>query len=144
VQRSAVIALLITAIASAQTKPKPPKSPRLYVIDCGVLTMSAPQLFGFTKEEVGEKQPFAVPCYLVVHPKGTLLWDVGIIPDARINGATREGDSTVSKTLKASLAEIGYSAKDINYLGLSPPALGPHRKRQRLCRIDMARPSGRA
>jgi glyoxylase-like metal-dependent hydrolase (beta-lactamase superfamily II) len=118
-KRIAALALLLAVIASAQTRPKPPKTPRLYVIDCGMLTMSAPQLFGFTKEEVGEKQPFAVPCYLVVHPKGTLMWDTGVIPDARVNGSTTEGVSTVTKTLKASLAEIGYTPKDITYLGLS-------------------------
>jgi len=117
---AAVLGLAFFAlIASAQTKPKPPKTLRLYVIDCGRLTMSRPELFGFTKEEVGEKQPFAIVCYLVVHPKGTLMWDTGVIPDARINGSTTEGGSTVTKTLKASLAEIGYTPKDITYLGLS-------------------------
>ncbi|HWF08225.1 MAG TPA: N-acyl homoserine lactonase family protein [Bryobacteraceae bacterium] len=110
-------AFLDAGIAAAQTKPKPPKTPRLYVIDCGLLTMSGPQLFGFTKEEIGEKQPFAVPCYLIVHPKGTLLWDTGVIPDAQV--PTTQGISTVTKTLKSSLAEIGYTPKDITYLGLS-------------------------
>ena len=105
--------------AASQTKPAPPKSLRLYVIDCGTLTMSAPQLFGFTKEEIGEKQPFAVPCYLVVHPKGTLMWDVGVIPDAQVNGATTQGVSTVTRTLRSQMAEIGYKPEDITYLALS-------------------------
>ncbi len=115
---AAALTLLISPDANSQSKPKPPKTPRLYVIDCGLLTMSGPQLFGFTKEEIGEKQPFAVPCYLVVHPKGTLMWDTGVIPDAQVNGQT-QGISTVTKTLKASLAEIGYQPSDITYLGLS-------------------------
>jgi glyoxylase-like metal-dependent hydrolase (beta-lactamase superfamily II) len=80
--------------------------------------MSDPTTFGFTKEEIGEKQPFAMPCYLVVHPKGTLMWDVGLVPDSQVNG-TRQGTSSVAKTLKSQLAEIGYSAADINYLALS-------------------------
>jgi glyoxylase-like metal-dependent hydrolase (beta-lactamase superfamily II) len=116
---AAAFAFLVATAATAQTKPKPPKSPRLYVIDCGLLTMSGPQLFGFTKEEIGEKQPFAVPCYLIVHLKGTLLWDTGVIPDAQVNGSTTQGVSTVTKTLKSSLAEIGYTSKDITFLGLS-------------------------
>ena len=91
---------------------------RLYIFDCGLLTMSAPATFGFTKEEVGEKQPFAVPCYLVVHPKGTLMWDVGVIPDAQVNGST-QGISVVTKTLKSQMAEIGYTPADIKYLALS-------------------------
>ena len=112
------LTFLIAPAAISQSKPKPPKSPRLYVFDCGLLTMSAPATFGFTKEEVGEKQPFAVPCYLVVHPKGTLMWDVGVIPDAQVNGAA-QGISTVTKTLKSQMAEIGYTAADIKYLALS-------------------------
>jgi N-acyl homoserine lactone hydrolase len=112
------LTFLIAPTTPSQTKPKPPKSVHLYVFDCGLLTMSAPALFGFTKEEVGEKQPFAVPCYLVVHPKGTLMWDVGVIPDAQVNGST-QGISVVTKTLKSQMAEIGYTAADIKYLALS-------------------------
>src|SRR6202142_1473120 len=112
------LTLLIAPAATSQSKPKPPKTPRLYVIDCGLLTMSAPATFGFTKEEVGEKQPFAVPCYLVVHPKGTLMWDVGVIPDAQVNGST-QGISVVTRTLKSQLAEIGFTAAHIKYFALS-------------------------
>jgi|HubBroStandDraft_6_1064221.scaffolds.fasta_scaffold384745_2 N-acyl homoserine lactone hydrolase len=115
---AAVLAFLMVPAATPQSKPKPPKTPRLYIFDCGLLTMSAPATFGFTKEEVGEKQPFAVPCYLVVHPKGTLMWDVGVIPDAQVNGTT-QGISTVTRTLKSEMAEIGYTAADIKYLALS-------------------------
>ena len=115
---TSVLAFLIVPAAISQGKPKAPKSVRLYVIDCGLLTMSAPATFGFTKEEVGEKQPFAVPCYLVVHPKGTLMWDVGVIPDAQVNGST-QGISTVTRTLKSQLAEIGYTPADIKYFALS-------------------------
>jgi N-acyl homoserine lactone hydrolase len=110
--------LLIAPAATPQSKPKPPKSVHLYVFDCGLLTMNAPATFGFTKEEVGEKQPFAVPCYMVVHPKGTLMWDVGVIPDAQVNGST-QGISVVTRTLKSQMAEIGYTAADIKYLALS-------------------------
>ena len=113
-----ILAFLFAPAARPQNKPKPPKSPRLYVFDCGLLTMSAPATFGFTKEEVGEKQPFAVPCYLVVHPKGTLMWDVGVIPDAKVNGVL-QGLSLVTKTLKSQMAEVGYAAADIKYLALS-------------------------
>jgi glyoxylase-like metal-dependent hydrolase (beta-lactamase superfamily II) len=113
-----ILTFLIVLPAAPQSKPKPPKSVHLYVFDCGLLTMSAPALFGFTKEEVGEKQPFAVPCYMVVHPKGTMMWDVGVIPDAQVNGST-QGISVVTKTLKSQMAEIGYTPVDIKYLALS-------------------------
>jgi N-acyl homoserine lactone hydrolase len=115
---AAAVIILNIPPAAAQSKPAKVTTPRVYIFDCGTLTMSAPQLFGFTKEEVGEKQPFAVPCYLVVHPKGTLMWDVGVIPDAQVNGTT-QGVSTVTKTLRSQMAEIGYKPEDITYLALS-------------------------
>ncbi len=125
-KRLALAAMAVTALtflvapaAQTQSKPKPPRSTRLYVFDCvACWTMSAPATFGFTKEEVGEKQPFAVPCYLVVHPKGTLMWDVGVIPDSKVDGTT-QGISTVTRTLKSQMAEIGYAPADIKYFALS-------------------------
>lgn len=113
-----VLTFLSASVATSQSKPKPPKSVHLYVFDCGLLTMSAPANFGFTKEEVGEKQFLSVPCYLVVHPKGTLMWDVGVIPDAKVNG-TAQGISSATKTLRSQMAEIGYAPEDIKYLALS-------------------------
>src|SRR5215475_7763523 len=62
----------------------------------------------------------SVTAYLIVHPRGTLLWDTGVIPDELIQpGGTTEARATVYKTLKGQLAEIGYKASDITYLALS-------------------------
>jgi N-acyl homoserine lactone hydrolase len=115
---------LVAAVSSATQEhkaPKPPKSLRLYVFDCGVIQGLDTGLFGFKKEELAETR-LAVPCYLIVDPKGTLMWDVGIIPDTAFkdDGApVTQGVSTATKTLKGQLAEIGYAPSDITYLGLS-------------------------
>ena len=55
-----------------------------------------------------------VPCFLVAHPKGTLMWDVGVIPDATVEkqaasgGARYDVNATaaalVKRTLKGQLA----------------------------------------
>ena len=66
----------------AQTAPQV-KSPRLYVLDCGVLKRGEPTAYNLTREQVGVTD-FSDACYLIVHPRGTLLWDVGIIPDDQI------------------------------------------------------------
>ena len=49
---------------------------RLYVFDCGTIKGLSPAMFNFKDSEVKATE-FVVPCYLVVHPKGTLMWDVG-------------------------------------------------------------------
>src|SRR5580704_3954685 len=62
----------------------------------------------------------SVVAYLVVHPRGTLLWDTGTIPDELVKpGGTTVARATVTKTLTGQLAEIGYKPADINYVALS-------------------------
>jgi glyoxylase-like metal-dependent hydrolase (beta-lactamase superfamily II) len=110
-----------TGVLFAQTAPKPPASLRLYVMDCGVIKGLAVTMFGFKEGEVPPRD-FAVPCYLVVHPKGTLMWDVGVIPDSAFSaggGPVTQGISTATKPLTAQLAAIGYKPSDITYLSLS-------------------------
>jgi glyoxylase-like metal-dependent hydrolase (beta-lactamase superfamily II) len=112
-------ALFVTSVAAAPLAP--PKSPRLYIFDCGVIKGLGVELFGFTAGEVPARD-FFVPCYLVVHPKGTLMWDVGVVPDAAFtaDGApVTQGVSTVSKPLLPQLAAAGYTPADITYLSLS-------------------------
>jgi len=125
----ALIGTLIVPIGMDAVQQRPQlKSPRLYVFDCGMLE-GDPVRFNLTREEVATTN-FSVACYLVVHPKGTLLWDTGAVPDAEVksgNQPTRyhivlpntERYVTLAKSLKRQLAEVGYTPKDINYLALS-------------------------
>ena len=120
---AAVVAWFLPALAAA-----PPKvtSVRLYVFDCGVLERGEPTAYGLTKAQVGSTN-FADPCYLVVHPSGTLLWDVGIIPDDQIKAGgsagvsvqAANGTNVAKAMLRSQLAAIGYSARDITYLAVS-------------------------
>ena len=99
--------------AGAQTA----RSVKLYVFDCGTLKSGNPDVLlarGVTTTDM------SVTAYLVVHPRGTLLWETGVIPDALIQpGGTTEARATVHKTLQSQLAEIGYKPLDITYLALS-------------------------
>ena len=65
---------------------------------------------------------FITPCYLVVHPSGTLMWDVGQIPDANFpanGGPATQGVFTSPKKLLPQLAGVGYKPADITYLAMS-------------------------
>jgi len=59
--------------------------------------------------------------FLDAHPKGTLIWDTGAIPDSSFppGGPGKIRNSTSLKTLTSQLAEIGYVPADIQYLALS-------------------------
>jgi glyoxylase-like metal-dependent hydrolase (beta-lactamase superfamily II) len=88
-----------------------PASLRLYVLDCGTMT-GDPARFRLQREEVSTTD-MSTPCYLVAHPRGTLLWDTGALPDGS------ERDLVLRRPLLGQLAELGYSPADIDYLALS-------------------------
>ena len=49
----------------------------MYVFDAGVLPIADPlPLFGLKKEQVAASD-LADGAYLIVHPKGTLMWEGG-------------------------------------------------------------------
>ena len=96
-----------------------PNSMRLYVFDCGTLKDRDPAAYNLTRGDVGSVN-MADPCFLIVHPKGTMLWETGL-NDAmfrRPEGAGPNHD-IVSKSLQSQLAEVGYKPSDIQYLAMS-------------------------
>jgi glyoxylase-like metal-dependent hydrolase (beta-lactamase superfamily II) len=115
------VAAVASTVAQQHHRAHAPKTLRLYVFDCGVIKGLDPGLFNFKKEELAETE-LAVPCYLIVHPKGTLMWDVGVIPDSAFKDdgqPVTQGPSTATRTLKSQLAEIGYSPSELTYLAHS-------------------------
>jgi N-acyl homoserine lactone hydrolase len=108
---------ILTGALLWSPSPQTPPSPKLYIFDCGTLKSGNPDVLlarGVTVTDM------SVTAYLIVHPRGTLLWDTGVIPDELIQpGGTTEARATVHKTLRSQLAEIGYKPSDITYLALS-------------------------
>jgi len=97
------------------------KSVRLYVFDNGMITGLDPAAFHLKKEEVATAD-MVVCSYLIVHPKGTLMWDTGAIPDAALKAdgsPVTQGRFSATRTLMSQLAAVGYAPKDITYFGLS-------------------------
>jgi N-acyl homoserine lactone hydrolase len=136
-RRLAIVFAVLAAIAAGTgpagdtvraASPAAPTTMRLYVFDCGLLdvTTEGVERYHVTPAEVGETR-FAVPCFLVAHPRGTLLWDLGVIPDgiveAQPQGARANVNPTVAavvtRTLKSQLAQIGYAPADIRYDAIS-------------------------
>jgi glyoxylase-like metal-dependent hydrolase (beta-lactamase superfamily II) len=113
--------LLLGLSALAQNKPQPPKSVRLYVFDCGILDNADTSRYQLKRNEVGTHL-MSMPVFLIVHPKGTLLWDTGAIPDAAFKPDGLPATlryATSLKPLTEQLAEVGYTPADIKYLALS-------------------------
>ncbi|PYR36704.1 MAG: MBL fold metallo-hydrolase [Acidobacteria bacterium] len=134
-RRLALPALFLLLISGGRAAPtahpasaEPRKPLRLYVFDCGVLnvTPEGVERYHVTPAEVGETR-MSVPCFLVEHPAGTLMWDLGVIPDAVVEAQPQGARSSVNptvgavvtRTLRSQLAQIGSSPGDITYFAIS-------------------------
>jgi glyoxylase-like metal-dependent hydrolase (beta-lactamase superfamily II) len=124
-KRLAILAVALavagTMTLSAQARRDKVKTPRLYVFDDGAIKGLGPQLFNFTREELPNTDVVMVS-YLIVHPKGTLMWDSGGIPDSAFTADGTEVKSdvmTASHELLPQLATVGYAPTDITYFALS-------------------------
>ena len=100
---------------------------KLYVFDCGRITIadvSQFSIFSLSEDEVSTMVA-AVPCFLIEHPQGTLMWDLGLsealypdgmtIPEGPLTGSTL----AVETTLTNQLAVLGYAPSDIDYIAMS-------------------------
>lgn len=125
-----LIACTFCLAAAAQTPPFPPRYPplpavssvRLYVLDCGTIISNRPENFGLTRDEVFNPN-FSDTCFLVMHPKGILLFDTGL-NDRNVGRPIYETmigyEAQVKfKTLRGELADIGVTPDKITYLALS-------------------------
>jgi N-acyl homoserine lactone hydrolase len=122
-------ALLLVILVSACIWSAPPAI-KLYVFDGGILEVSDPSRFQLTKEDVGLTD-LSVACYLVVHPKGILMWDACAVPDSEWTPTGspvkhhlnipdgQQRDVIISSPLGAQLTSAGISPAAITYLALS-------------------------
>lgn len=98
-----------------------PSSPRLYIFDCGVIHTDNGDAYSLKKEEMASTE-MSIPCILVAHPKGTLMWDNGYIPDRAFppgGGQASSGVVTQDKPLLPQLTAAGYAPSDITFLSMS-------------------------
>src|ERR1019366_8625905 len=105
------LATIPEGMGQSPAQPSPPI--KLYVFDMGTLKSANPKALldrGITVTDM------SVTAYLIVHPKGLLLFDTGVIPDELVKPeGTTVARATAHKTLAGQLAEIGYKPSDITY-----------------------------
>ena len=91
--------------------------PRLYVFDCGLINLDNLEMFGLTAEESSVRQMF-VPCYLVEHPKGRLIFDGGLpknVADSEGPVDIDGGSLVYDRWIVDQLASMGLGPADIDY-----------------------------
>lgn len=120
----ATAALSLAGLSLAACAAPGPRAPgpdiALYAMDCG--KMNVPNIDAFADDGAykGIARNMVIPCYLIRHPQGDLLWDTGV-PEAIADrpGGVGPGGITVARKLTAQLADLGLTPADIEYLSIS-------------------------
>lgn len=118
--KSVVAAIgLATVLAPAAAQAESPEI-RLYVMDCGRLSMSNADFYADDGAYKGVAKTMVVPCFLIRHPKGDLIWDTGV-PESLADQPPKPGAESIVVTRKLTdqLRELGLAPADIEYLSIS-------------------------
>lgn len=117
-------AALGLAIVACGAGTNSPEELRLYVLDCGRLglTSEAVELFGIAADETDVRE-LAVPCYVVEHPSGRLLWDSGLPSSfAEADSWQQQEDGSrlrLDQTLAEQLADLNLDMGSFDYVAFS-------------------------
>lgn len=119
-----LLAVSLLGCTAAATAAEPVQQVRLYALNCGDMTAKNKGLFSDTGEYDGQTHEMISPCFVIRHPKGTLLWNSGIGDEtaAKPEGGTLGGGNFTTKlqvTLADQLKQLGLSAADVNFVAFS-------------------------
>lgn len=119
-----VAALAMLAACGQSTEQAQAPAIQLYAMDCGHTAFTDLDMFADDGSFAGQSRELIVPCYLIRHPSGDLIWDTGL-PEAIAdmpNGISPPGfpaRMTVPVKLSAQLAELNLTPADIEFVSFS-------------------------
>jgi glyoxylase-like metal-dependent hydrolase (beta-lactamase superfamily II) len=137
------LALLLTTAASAvlltacspKTETEAPAAPEaaevadvaevapltVNVLDCGSIGVSDLDAFSSAGDYAGQADQLTDTCYLINHPKGRLLWDLGLPSQLVGQPPFTQQIFTVSveRSITDQLADLGLTPADLTYVAIS-------------------------
>jgi glyoxylase-like metal-dependent hydrolase (beta-lactamase superfamily II) len=119
-----VAALAMLAACGQSTEQTQAPAIQLYAMDCGHTAFTDIDMFADDGSLAGQARDLIVPCYLIRHPDGDLIWDTGL-PEAigdMPNGISPPGfpaHMTVPVKLTAQLAQLNLTPADIEFVSFS-------------------------
>ena len=93
---------------------------RLYEFDCGRLSFDSIEGFSIAGDETDVRE-LAVPCYMIEHEKGRLLWDGGL-PSVVADTEGWQGEGIrmrLDRTLAEQLAEMDLDMRSFDFVAFS-------------------------
>lgn len=120
--RPGLMLVVLTLAGTLARAMDPVTGLRLYVLDCGSMAIRNMGLFSDTGAYEGRSGTIVDPCFLIRHPKGTLLWDTGLSDSLVGHDAPPNADGValhVERPLLEQLAGLGVTPPDVTYLAFS-------------------------
>ena len=124
IRHSVLLLSVLLVIGGCQPSASPgadsESSLKLYVFNCGMLRFDSIESFSISDDETDIRN-LIVPCYVVEHEKGRLLWDGGLpSKTAEVDGWQGEGMlSRLDRTLSEQLRDIGLDMSSFDYAAYS-------------------------
>lgn len=98
-------------------------APALYVdvLDCGTIAISDLDAFSSAGDYAGQADEFTNTCYLINHPNGRLLWDLGLPSQLVGQPPFTQQIFTVSvdRSITDQLADLGVAPSELTYVSIS-------------------------
>lgn len=125
-KRAALLSFLALA-ACGQPAQQEPAAPavQLYAMDCGRANFADIGMFADDGSMNGQSRTLVVPCFLIRHPSGDLIWDSGFpesiaaMPGGRMALPSMGADVTMASSLTAQLAQLQLTPADIEFVSFS-------------------------
>ena len=114
------ILLVLFLISSCSTNTNDPNL-KFYVFDSGLIKIDDISFFGLSNEDTEVRELF-VPCYIIEHDQGTLLWDAGLPLSFVGKGKiiTRPGvEQSYEISLIEQMEKMNFKIDEIDFIALS-------------------------
>jgi N-acyl homoserine lactone hydrolase len=115
-----VLVVLGGCSGAAPPTPAADATVKLYVFDCGRLRLASIEIFSVSGDET-DVRDMIVPCYMIEHDKGRLLWDGGL-PSSTADVAGWQGERVqmrLDRTLSEQLAAMSLNMSSFDYVAYS-------------------------
>ncbi len=125
-KRAALLSLVaLTACGQPQQQEAAAPAVQLYAMNCGDAQFGDVGMFADDGSMNGQSRTLVVPCYLIRHPSGDLIWDTGFpdaiaaMPGGRMELPQMGATVVMNANLQSQLQQLGLTPADIEFVSFS-------------------------
>jgi len=124
-QRAALISLVMLAACGQPQQQAAAPAVQLYAMDCGTAEFGDVGMFADDGSMNGQSRALIVPCFLIRHPSGDLIWDTGFpdsiaaMPGGRMALPQMGAEVVMTASLQSQLQQLGLTPADIEFVSFS-------------------------